>query len=175
MSGPIPVIAVSGVKNSGKTTLLVNLIPVLRARGLSLAAIKHDGHDFSPDIPGTDSARLRAAGAETVAIYSARRFALFSDRPGAGVEQLVSLIEGVDLILVEGAKGSDYPKLEIVRGANSSQSVCTRESLLALCTDTDLRLPGIPTVGLDDYRAMADIIGRHLAALGSSNKAAGHV
>lgn len=165
MSGSIPVIAVSGVKNSGKTTLLTGLIPLLRERGLSLAAIKHDGHDFNPDVPGTDSARLRAAGAEMVAVYSAHRFALFSDRPGASVERLVSHIEGVDLILVEGAKSSGYPKLEIVRGANSSRSVCARESLLALCTDTDLRLPGVPTVGLADYRAMADIIVRHLAAV----------
>lgn len=162
MKASIPVIAVSGVKNSGKTTLLVNLIPVLRERGLSVAAIKHDGHDFNPDSPGTDSARLRQAGAETVAVYSAHRFAVFSDRPGANVEQLVRLIDGVDLILVEGAKASSYPKIEIVRGANSSQSVCPRESLLALCTDTELRLPGIPTVGLSDYREMAEIIGRHL-------------
>ena len=58
------VLAVSGVHNSGKTTLLEKLLPVLRSRGLKVGVIKHDGHDFTPDVPGTDSYRLREAGAE---------------------------------------------------------------------------------------------------------------
>ena len=64
MSGTeIPVIAVSGVKNSGKTTLLEKLIANLVARGIRVAVIKHDGHHFEPDVPGTDSYRHRSAGA----------------------------------------------------------------------------------------------------------------
>ena len=63
------VLAVSGVHNSGKTTLLEKLLPVLRSRGLKVGVIKHDGHDFTPDVPGTDSYRLREAGAEGVAVY----------------------------------------------------------------------------------------------------------
>ena len=49
------VLAVSGAHNSGKTTLLEKLLPVLRSRGLKVGIIKHDGHDFTPDVPGTDS------------------------------------------------------------------------------------------------------------------------
>ena len=49
------VLAVSGVHNSGKTTLLEKLLPVLRSRGLKVGVIKHDGHDFTPDVPGTDA------------------------------------------------------------------------------------------------------------------------
>ena len=67
------VLAVSGVHNSGKTTLLEKLLPVLRSRGLKVGVIKHDGHDFTPDVPGTDSYRLREAGAEGVAVYSGTR------------------------------------------------------------------------------------------------------
>ena len=63
------VLAVSGAHNSGKTTLLEKLLPVLRSRGLKVGIIKHDGHDFTPDVPGTDSFRLREAGAEGVAVY----------------------------------------------------------------------------------------------------------
>ena len=51
------VLAVSGVHNSGKTTLLEKLLPVLRSRGLKVGVIKHDGHDFTPDVPGTDSGK----------------------------------------------------------------------------------------------------------------------
>ena len=57
------VLAISGVHNSGKTTLLEKLLPVLRSRWLKVGVIKHDGHDFTPDVPGTDSYRLREAGA----------------------------------------------------------------------------------------------------------------
>ena len=67
------VLAVSGAHNSGKTTLLEKLIPLLRARGLKVGVIKHDGHDFTPDVPGTDSFRLREAGAEGVAVFSGSR------------------------------------------------------------------------------------------------------
>lgn len=157
-----PVIAVSGVKNSGKTTLLTGLIPLLRQNGLRLAVIKHDGHDFSPDVPGTDSFRLRQAGAETVAVYSARRFFLTVERPGVELENMLNMINDVDLILVEGAKASAYPKIEIVRAAVSSRPVCAPENLLALCTDTGLQLEGIETVELSDFLKMAGIIHRHL-------------
>ena len=70
------VLAVSGVHNSGKTTLLEKLLPMLRSRGLKVGVIKHDGHDFTPDVPGTDSYRLREAGAEGVAVYSGTRYLL---------------------------------------------------------------------------------------------------
>lgn len=43
--------AVSGVKNSGKTTLITKLLPILTGRGLKVATIKHDGHDFQTDVP----------------------------------------------------------------------------------------------------------------------------
>ena len=56
------VLAVSGLHNSGKTTLLEKLLPALRSRGLKVGIIKHDGHDFTPDVPGADSYRLREAG-----------------------------------------------------------------------------------------------------------------
>ena len=67
------VFAVSGVKNSGKTTLIERLIPLFAAENLSVSVIKHDGHDFVPDVPDTDSYRLRNAGAQGVAVFSGRR------------------------------------------------------------------------------------------------------
>ena len=72
------VLAVSGAHNSGKTTLLEKLIPLLRARGLKVGVIKHDGHDFTPDVPGTDSFRLREAGAVILAKTNMDEFAMGS-------------------------------------------------------------------------------------------------
>ena len=99
------VLAVSGVHNSGKTTLLEKLLPVLRSRGLKVGVIKHDGHDFTPDVPGTDSYRLREAGAEGVAVYSGTRY-LLTEEFRLTEQDLLALFErhGYDLVLLEGVQ-----------------------------------------------------------------------
>ena len=96
------VLAVSGVHNSGKTTLLEKLLPVLRSRGLKVGVIKHDGHDFTPDVPGTDSYRLREAGAEGVAVYSGTRY-LLTEEFRLTEQDLLALFErhGYDLVLLD--------------------------------------------------------------------------
>ena len=114
------VLAVSGAHNSGKTTLLEKLIPLLRARGLKVGVIKHDGHDFTPDVPGTDSFRLREAGAEGVAVFSGSRY-LLTEEFRLNEQDLLALFErhGYDLVLMEGFKESGWPKIEVVRKAVS--------------------------------------------------------
>ena len=99
------VLAVSGVHNSGKTTLLEKLIPLLRARGLKVGVIKHDGHDFTPDVPGTDSFRLREAGAEGVAVFSGQRY-LLTEAFRLTEQDLMALFErhGYDRVLMDGFK-----------------------------------------------------------------------
>ena len=112
------VLAVSGLHNSGKTTLLEKLLPALRSRGLKVGIIKHDGHDFTPDVPGTDSYRLREAGAEGVAVYSGQRY-LLTEMFRLTEQDLLALFErhGYDLVLLEGFKSSGWPKIEVVRSA----------------------------------------------------------
>lgn len=160
VQGP-PIIAVSGVKNSGKTTLLAGIIPHLRGRGLDVAVIKHDGHDFEPDVPGTDSHRLRLAGANGVAVYSARRYLITAEWPEGSTPAapaLAARFPGADVILLEGGKASAFPKLEVVRGAVSSTPVCDPATLIGLCTDTPCRVEGVPAFALGDYAAMADLV-----------------
>ena len=81
--------AISGVKNSGKTTFCEKLIPALAALGLRAAVIKHDGHEFEADVPGTDSSRCFAAGAVGTAVFSATKFCAV--RRCNGVKSAVSL------------------------------------------------------------------------------------
>lgn len=78
--------AVCGIKNSGKTTLLEGLIRILTARGLKVAVIKHDGHDFECDIPGTDSRRYVEAGAFGASVYSKSQFFIRKMRETRGAE-----------------------------------------------------------------------------------------
>ena len=66
--------AISGVKNSGKTTLITKLLPVLTDRGLKVATIKHDGHDFQTDVPGTDTFAHFQAGAYGTVVFSDHKY-----------------------------------------------------------------------------------------------------
>ena len=68
------VLGMAGWSGSGKTTLLTRLIPLLTARGLRVATLKHAHHEFDVDVPGKDSWVHRQSGATEVLVSSARRF-----------------------------------------------------------------------------------------------------
>lgn len=153
------VLAISGVHNSGKTTLLEKLLPQLRKRGLKVGVIKHDGHDFAPDVPGTDSFRLRQAGAEGVATFSGSRY-LLTEELRLTEQDLLAVFErhGYDLVFLEGFKSSGWPKIEVVRKAISDAPVSFQP--LAIVGD----IPGAD-FDLNDIPALADWIVGQMPAL----------
>lgn len=105
------IFAISGYKNSGKTTMIENLIPILTGYGYKVATIKHDAHDFEPDVPGTDTYRHRKAGALGTAIFSGRRWRIERDaKEKISVKELIKAFPDADVILLEGFKNSGYPK-----------------------------------------------------------------
>jgi len=63
-----PLLGFAAFSGTGKTTLLVQLIPVLKQRGLRIAVIKHAHHNFDVDKPGKDSYELRKDGAAPMII-----------------------------------------------------------------------------------------------------------
>lgn len=155
--GKPQVVAVSGVKNSGKTTLIETMLPLLARAGLNVAVIKHDGHCFDPDPPGTDTGRFMAAGAAGTAIFDGEKFKVVKKQP-VTEEFLIAQFPETDLILLEGFKHTPWPKLEVVRGAVSQAPVSDPATLLALVTDLDLSLPGIPTLPLGEPKAAANLL-----------------
>lgn len=165
--------AVSGVKNSGKTTLITKLLPVLTGRGLKVATIKHDGHDFQTDVPGTDTFAHFQAGAYGTVVFSEHKFMVVKKQPEEAraeqmtLEQLASWFPEADLILLEGFKDSGYSKVELIRGANSSDCVCRGRNLRAVVTDLDrgeiTGLPEeVPVFGLEDTEQIARFIVKEL-------------
>lgn len=102
--------AITGYKNSGKTTLMERLIEELTRRGYRVATIKHDGHDFAPDVPHTDSWRHRQAGAYGTAVFSANRFMITKECQEIEETALFAAFPEADIILIEGLKHSTYPK-----------------------------------------------------------------
>lgn len=112
------VLGISGWSGCGKTTLIVALIPQLRARGLTVSTLKHAHHDVDLDTPGKDSWRHREAGAHEVMLATGRRWALWHElreEPEPPLAELLTHLQPVDLVLVEGWKAGAYPKLEIWR------------------------------------------------------------
>lgn len=138
------ILAVSGVKNSGKTTLITGLLPILTKQGLRVAVIKHDGHDFEADVPGTDSYRHMSAGAYGTAVFSGSKYMIVKKQPDVQAEELMQAFPEADIILLEGFKYSQFPKLEVIRKANLSdtqksiyagKSVCAGHHLRGIVSD----------------------------------------
>lgn len=162
------IFAVSGVKNSGKTTLITKLLPELKKYGLQVAVIKHDGHDFEADIPGTDSWKYAQAGADGTCVFSARKYMVIKYAPMPSEKDLIKAFPEADLILLEGFKYSEYPKIEVIRKGNSSKSVCDPKYLLGIATDLSLKElmaseeratdVKIPFFGLEETKRLADYI-----------------
>ncbi|MCR4601106.1 MAG: molybdopterin-guanine dinucleotide biosynthesis protein B [Clostridia bacterium] len=113
-----PVFGICGTKKTGKTSIMVAVVSQLTARGYKVAAIKHDGHDFEPDSPGTDSFFVRRAGANDTAVFSDSHVSYNQDlegaAPGEVLENLLRLAGSrPDIVLVEGLKNESHPKLDL--------------------------------------------------------------
>lgn len=152
------IIAISGVKNSGKTTMIEKLIPKLINKGIKVATIKHDGHDFDCDIDGTDTFRHKKAGAYGTAIFSKNKFMIIKEQENTTEDELISYFQDCDLILLEGFKYSNYPKIEIIRRGNSEKSVCKKETLLAIATDNDIDYGDIDVININDIDSIVNLI-----------------
>ena len=142
----IPVLGFCAYSGTGKTTLLKKLIPELNRRGIRLAVIKHAHHDFDVDIPGKDSYEMRKAGARQMLVASHVRWALMTEdlvKEAPSLPHLLKQIEQdkVDLVLVEGFKKLELPKIELHRASHGKPFIHTQDSniqAIACCDDTQL-------------------------------------
>jgi len=169
-TGPA-IMLIVGFANSGKTRLMTRLIEVLSLRGLRVGAVKHHGHnapsavrsDFEMDQPGKDTWKYRQAGA---------RAAVISSRFGIGIildvdhdhelSELIGLMPDMDIVLAEGYKRSDHPKIEVFRPENGKPPACRYDrNLIAVVSDTPLEWD-VPQFGTDAATELADFIMHHL-------------
>jgi len=163
MSSGIPIISIVAAKSgSGKTTLLEKLIKELKLRGYRVGAIKHDAHDFEIDIPKKDSWRYAKAGADAVAISSSKKVALIEKiTEEKTLDDIANYITDVDIILTEGFRREDKPKIEVFRSKVSERLLCDPKELLALASDIEWDIEA-PCYSLDDYVGIADEIIKHI-------------
>ena len=142
---PIPINGFCAFSGTGKTTLLRQLIPRLKAAGLRVAVIKHAHHRFDIDTPGKDSFELRKAGAERMVISSARQLVYIRDyetpRDDANLADTLTLLqpEDLDLVLVEGFKHESFPKIELHRPSLGKPLIYPNDThVIAIATDAPL-------------------------------------
>ncbi len=151
---------------TGKTTLLKQLIPILKARGLHLAVIKHTHHQFDVDTPGKDSYELRHAGAEQVMVASRRRWALMVETPNQtddpSLESLIDHLDtnALDLILVEGFRHTAVPKIELHRPIINKPLLFPEDpDIIAIASDAPLtQHTDLPVLALNNPEAIADFV-----------------
>ncbi len=141
-----PVLLVVGAHESGKTTVAARMIEALVKDGLRVGSLKHTDHEYDTDLPGKDSARHKAAGAEPAVLVAGARSAVH--RQGLGRRPLSFYLEGeyglrdCDAVIVEGFRSEAYPKIEVCRAATGRAPLCEHDSnVIAVVADRSTSHP----------------------------------
>ena len=152
-------IHIVGRKNSGKTTLIAELVSYLTKLGYRVGTIKHTHHHHELDTPGKDSFRQRKAGAAVVGILAPQMTAVFqpaeeSDNESDRYTGLMPMFDHCDLVLVEGDSQTDAPKVEVWRAATQDKPMAMHDcSVLAIVTDDQIEFR-VPTRSRSDLAGL---------------------
>ncbi len=163
-----PVLGFAAYSGTGKTTLLVKLLPLMKLQGLRVAVIKQTHHDFEIDKPGKDSFKLRQAGAGQILIASEKRSALITEYEKIIEPELTGLVnqldlDNIDLVLVEGFKHLPYAKIELHRkGAEKELLFPHDSSVVAVASDGNINAGELPVLNINMPEEVAGFINRWL-------------
>ncbi len=156
------VYGVVGWKNAGKTTLVERLVGEIAGRGFSVSTVKHTHHKVDVDQKGKDSWRHRKAGAQQVILASSARWAIMTelrDAPEAPLRELLGHLAPVDLVIVEGYKRDDHPKIEVWRAETGQPLIALDDpTVRAIASNDTPEGASQPVIGLNDIPAIADFI-----------------
>lgn len=153
----IPVFAFAAYSGTGKTTVIEKIVLELKARGLRVAVIKHDGHRFEIDHEGKDSWRFAHAGADITIISSQEKTAYIEQR-SLSLWKLIDMVHDVDLILVEGYKNESLPQIGIARRATGKGFTADLSRFMAIITDMDEIETTLPRFTFEDIQGVTDFI-----------------
>ena len=149
------VFGLAGFSNSGKTTLSISLIKIFKQKGFSVGTIKHAHHDFEIDKPGKDSWRHRDAGSQEIIISSSKRIAHIIEHEeynDAKLYELLLLQKSKDIVIVEGFKKNQLPKLEVRRETEKKELLSLKDkNIFAIASDDtkNISLKNSQTIILD--------------------------
>lgn len=179
---PVPLIGIAAYSGTGKTTLLIKLLPLLKAQGLRVAVVKHAHHAFDMDQPGKDSYE-RAAGADEMLVAARCRFGLIRECRDADREpRLRDALEflrpeNLDLVLVEGFKNEPIPKIELHRSTLPHPLLFTHDANVIAVACDDGAFAGkempVPRLSIDRVDEVARFILDYTALSRQFNQDAG--
>jgi molybdopterin-guanine dinucleotide biosynthesis protein MobB len=160
----------SAYSGTGKTTLLSQVLPVLKSKGVRVAVIKHAHHSFDVDHDGKDSHTLRHAGASQMLIASSKRWALMTETPNNSSDpSLTELIKKLDqskldIILVEGFKNESFTKIELHRSCLRKPLLYTQDkNIIAIASDKDIHpKPNIHQLDINNVQQITNYILRYI-------------
>jgi len=166
------VFGIVGWKNNGKTTLVERLISQLTQMGYKVSSVKHAHHNVDIDEPGRDSYRHRAAGAKQTLLATEHRWALmheYRDQETPELAQLLHLFEPCDLVIVEGYKGAEHPKIEVVRNLNKRGFLADQmPNIVAVATDKDDLDINLTQLDINNIQQVADFVLQHTGLVAKS-------
>jgi len=163
-----PMVSIVGYSGVGKTTLIEKIIPAIKKKGLRIGTIKHHHNAFDIDRPGKDSWRHKRAGASAAMIVSPTQIGLVADVDrDPPLEALAPFFTGMDLIVTEGYKKENLPKIEVFRPEIHGEPICKGDpNLIALVSDADADV-GVTRFTTGDIRALVRFILCHFNLLPS--------
>ena len=139
------IFGIAGHSGMGKTTLLERLVPEIASRGLVVSLIKHSHKDIDIDRPGKDSYRLRESGCKEVLLLGNERWALMHELRGASeppLDYLLDRMQHCDIVLIEGFKHGNFPKLEVWREELGKPTLWPEwPGIVAIASDTLSAVP----------------------------------
>ena len=158
----------------GKTTLLERLVPEIAGRGLVVSLIKHSHKNIDIDHPGKDSYRLREAGCQEVLLLGNERWALMHELRGAPeppLDDLLDRLQHCDLVLIEGFKGGDFPKLEVWRQCQGQPMLWPQwPGIVAIASETPVPNDTLVQLDLADVSNIATFVLENAVCRGVDNK-----
>lgn len=161
------VFGIAGHSGMGKTTLLEHIIPELQMRGMVVSLIKHSHKNLDIDHPGKDSYRLREAGCQELLLMGSRRWALMHELHAdaePSLPYLLGRLQACDLVLIEGFKHGDFPKLEVWRPEVGKPPLGPDwPGMAAIATNGNVATSGMAVLALSDISGIADFICLHAA------------
>ena len=174
---------VTGLSDSGKTTLVCRLLPRLRSRGLRVATVKHAHHGFDLLPDGHPAQAWRAAGARDIVLAAPDRFAHLRETGDDGeppLDRLLERMEPADLVLIEGYKRGGHDKIEVRRGAGDAPLLAAADpTVVAIASDRPVPAAAslgraVPVFDIDDVAAIASFVVSHCAVAGSKEPMLAH-
>ena len=153
------IIGITGWKDVGKTYYASLIIKLLVKKGYQVGSIKRAHHGFDIDKPGTDSFIHREAGSSQVIISSSKRWAKITENNNSyekSLDELIKELHDVDIVVVEGFKKENHPKIEILTKGLNNRNKLTK-NVIAIVSN-DLKDTNIPVFKENDIEKLVEFI-----------------